>query len=154
MVHEGSPLTDAATDMKSWRQGYKWAITRSHVDRDGWGPCYPACGPSVQFREVVCIRSDQTIVDDSFCNKGEKPQLSQQCFNHSLCTPCWDVGVWGACEDAEGCSVKGRTVRRRMCEPGAPRPSQITVAPDDRRLVGPDDGGAEARCVGPGAEAR
>ena len=47
-------LPNEGKDDNTWRAGYKWAITKAAVDDSGWGPCYPACGESVQFREVLC----------------------------------------------------------------------------------------------------
>merc|ERR1719424_2611871 len=93
--HEDTPT--AGGDDGTWRFGYKWAVTSSAVTADGWGPCYPACGESVQFREVVCIRSDETVVDDSLCSESSHPVLHRSCYNYSECHPCWAVGEWSHC---------------------------------------------------------
>jgi len=115
----------------TWRGGYKWASNPEMVDEDGWGPCYPACGYSIRYREVVCIRSDHTVVEDGNCEASKKPVLVRQCYNYSDCHPCWEVGAWSDCSAAKGESAKTRTVSCSMCETHAgdstiPAPSAIT----------------------------
>ena len=107
-------------DDGTWRAGYKWAIDNNAVLENGWGPCYPACGDSTQFRDVVCIRSDETVVSDNFCT-ATKPKLHAPCKNYSLCHPCWEVQPWGICggEAEPGrptCNSKSREVKCRFCE--------------------------------------
>jgi len=125
-------LPSEGKDDNTWRAGYKWAITKAAVDDSGWGPCYPACGESVQFREVVCIRSDETVVDDSFCSQDSQPTLRQACNNYSLCHPCWEVSDWNECVNGAGdadypvCNRKYRSVKCRFCEPEGPSPELVT----------------------------
>lgn len=115
--------SSASVAPDSWRTGYKWASRASEVSNDGWGPCYPACGYSIQFREVVCIRSDHTVVDGGECANKKMPKMIRQCFNYSECHPCWEVDEWSDCErNAEGGgsgtveSKKTRDVRCSLCE--------------------------------------
>ena len=144
---EGDGAESTVHSDNTWRFGYKWAVTQNYVSDDGWGPCYPACGPSVQFRTVVCIRSDETVVEDARCERGRKPHIAQKCKNFSKCHPCWEVTEWGACghsarEGGAGvsaepgdepvasvCNEKGRQVRCRFCEPEAELSPSNAVSP-------------------------
>jgi hypothetical protein len=122
VFHESDPTT-------SWKSGYKWATNQQSVSADGWSPCQPACGKSYKVREVACIRSDATVVDDSFCTGKVMPKTVEVCMNYSDCTPCWDVGAWsecGATGDCCGTCTKERSVHCRFCEPVTVEPKDVT----------------------------
>jgi hypothetical protein len=151
IYHEGSPEVQSTGNDGSWRFGYKWAITPTHVSADGWGPCYPACGKSIQFRTVVCIRSDESLSDDIKCESKERPQLHRSCFNYSECHPCWSVSEWTACDGNampnEACHSKSREVTCTLCEPESKLPADIPAPINSIRWPAADPTGWAARAA-------
>jgi len=90
---------------------YSWSIQgASHNDADSWGACEPACGTSVQSREIICLRSDGTIVDDSFCAGDNKPADSLACMNFDECSYEWTESGFDRCEPACGPSLMWQSV--------------------------------------------
>jgi hypothetical protein len=112
---------------QTWRNGYMWAQGPLPDSPDGYGSCIPACGRSVQPLNIVCIRSDSTIADNEKCEGKAPPDPLKECYDFSLCTPCWDVQPWQGCGQGKDCCGKcdkTRSVTCRFCE----RPSAGSAA--------------------------
>jgi hypothetical protein len=100
-----------------------------------WGAVTPACGSSVQTREVVCERSDGTRAADGQCSSaGVRPVDQQPATDYSTCTYGWSADAWSAWSTSCGTGTRtrgvscrssdGRTVADAQCTTARPETSQ------------------------------
>lgn len=71
-----------------------------------WSDCNPKCGTGTQTRQVVCKRSDGTVVNTC---ENKQPPSTQTCVNPTLCAS-WKVGNWGDCSVTCGGGTQTRSV--------------------------------------------
>lgn len=73
----------------------------------------PACGATVRSRQVDCLRSDGTPVDEARCAAaGARPSPTVPATDFSTCTFDWSVGGW----DGQGaCGVAVTRTRKVTC---------------------------------------
>ncbi|EKX38135.1 hypothetical protein GUITHDRAFT_115688 [Guillardia theta CCMP2712] len=57
---------------------YRWASS-------SWEACSSTCGSGLQYRSVMCVRSDGVEVEDGMCETGSKPRIFQACTGASGC---------------------------------------------------------------------
>uniref|UniRef100_A0A3P8VNX7 Papilin, proteoglycan like sulfated glycoprotein n=1 Tax=Cynoglossus semilaevis TaxID=244447 RepID=A0A3P8VNX7_CYNSE len=76
-----------------------------------WSACSVTCGSGEQTREVTCVGSDGTALEESFCSLLPRPSAVQPCET----APCpkeirWHVGEWGLCSRSCGSGSRERQV--------------------------------------------
>jgi len=100
-----------------------------------WSTVVPACGASVQTRQVVCKRSDGTQVSDGQCAAaGTQPADQQAATDYSTCTYGWSADAWSGWSTSCGTGTRsrgvscrssdGRTVDDGQCDTAKPETSQ------------------------------
>uniref|UniRef100_A0AAX7TJ55 Papilin a, proteoglycan-like sulfated glycoprotein n=1 Tax=Astatotilapia calliptera TaxID=8154 RepID=A0AAX7TJ55_ASTCA len=77
----------------------------------GWSACSVTCGSGQQTREVTCMGSDGTRLDETSCSALLRPAAVQRCEM----APCpqqisWHVGDWGLCSKSCGSGSRERQV--------------------------------------------
>uniref|UniRef100_I3IV34 Papilin, proteoglycan like sulfated glycoprotein n=1 Tax=Oreochromis niloticus TaxID=8128 RepID=I3IV34_ORENI len=77
----------------------------------GWSACSVTCGSGQQTREVTCMGSDGTRLDETSCSALLRPATVQRCEM----APCpqrisWHVGDWGLCSKSCGSGSRERQV--------------------------------------------
>lgn len=102
----------AIYELATYNQAYShsWQIEATGHDSEGWGACEMACGTSHKHRNVVCIRSDGTIVDDNFCDADERPSDMFPCTSFDTCTYDWGTSGFTECEASCGVSQMTQAV--------------------------------------------
>jgi len=76
------------------------------VEYSAWSECSSRCVTGTQTRTAECKRSDNSVVDISFCSDVE---LVQDCTGTDVCTFDWEYGEWGSCSNTCGDGTRTRT---------------------------------------------
>lgn len=80
------------------------------------GICSKQCGGGVQTDDVLCRRSDNAIVAETFCNMATKPPTTHAC-NTQACpavyTYAWTSGAWSTCSKTCGGGLQTRSIQCR-----------------------------------------
>ncbi|XP_029688647.1 papilin isoform X3 [Takifugu rubripes] len=77
----------------------------------GWSACSVTCGSGEQSREVTCVDSRGTKVDELSCAHRLRPHPVQRCEMASCPTHMtWHVGDWGLCSRSCGSGSRNREV--------------------------------------------
>uniref|UniRef100_A0A7N6AZH9 BPTI/Kunitz inhibitor domain-containing protein n=1 Tax=Anabas testudineus TaxID=64144 RepID=A0A7N6AZH9_ANATE len=76
-----------------------------------WSTCSVTCGSGEQTREVTCVGSDGTRLDETFCSTLLLPPAVQPC-EMAACPKqiSWHVGAWGLCSRSCGSGSRERQV--------------------------------------------
>jgi len=77
---------------------------------DGWSASVPACGATVQNRNVWCLRSDGQTVSDAACEASSRPASQQGATDYGTCTYGWSEGAWSAPSTTCGQATYTRSV--------------------------------------------
>ena len=82
-----------------------------------WSTVVPACGASVQTRQVVCERSDGTQMADGQCAAaGTRPADQQAATDYSTCTYGWSTEGWSEWSSTCGSASRSRAVTCRSSD--------------------------------------
>ncbi|XP_063354149.1 papilin isoform X1 [Pelmatolapia mariae] len=77
----------------------------------GWSACSVTCGSGQQTREVTCVGSDGTRLDETSCSALLRPATVQRCEMASCPQQIsWHVGDWGLCSKSCGSGSRERQV--------------------------------------------
>ena len=83
---------------------YEWRVSP-------WSDCNTTCGVGEKTRTVHCtLTSNQTIVQDRYCDDGNAPQLKMDCGSDVNCVYQWEAGEWGECSSTCGEGERERDV--------------------------------------------
>uniref|UniRef100_A0A8B9S8T9 ADAM metallopeptidase with thrombospondin type 1 motif 14 n=1 Tax=Apteryx owenii TaxID=8824 RepID=A0A8B9S8T9_APTOW len=87
---------------------YEWALK-------SWSQCSKACGGGIQYTKYGCRRkSDNRMVQRSFCDNGKKPKpIRRRCNLQECSQPAWVAEEWGAC--SKSCGKLGVQARAVQC---------------------------------------
>ncbi|XP_034050965.1 papilin-like [Thalassophryne amazonica] len=77
----------------------------------GWSECSVTCGSGEQTRDVTCVGSGGTRLEETFCSTLLRPPASRPCDMHAcLKRISWHVGGWGLCSQNCGSGSRARQV--------------------------------------------
>uniref|UniRef100_G3NNX0 Papilin a, proteoglycan-like sulfated glycoprotein n=1 Tax=Gasterosteus aculeatus aculeatus TaxID=481459 RepID=G3NNX0_GASAC len=103
----------------------------------GWSACSVTCGPGEQTREVACVGSAGTLLEEPSCGALLRPAAVRPCETASCLRQIgWHVGDWGLCSRSCGSGSRERRVicadRERRLYPVArcdaePKPSTVEL---------------------------
>ena len=83
---------------------YEWGVSP-------WSDCNTTCGVGEKTRTIHCtLTNNQTIVEDSYCDDGNAPQLKMECGSDVDCVYQWEAGEWGKCSSTCGEGERERDV--------------------------------------------
>ncbi|XP_067155816.1 A disintegrin and metalloproteinase with thrombospondin motifs 14 isoform X2 [Apteryx mantelli] len=87
---------------------YEWALK-------SWSQCSKACGGGIQYTKYGCRRkSNNRMVQRSFCDNGKKPKpIRRRCNLQECSQPAWVAEEWGAC--SKSCGKLGVQARAVQC---------------------------------------
>ncbi|GMH43936.1 hypothetical protein BSKO_11870 [Bryopsis sp. KO-2023] len=121
---------------------YHWAMSP-------WSKCSRQCSSGTQTRELLCLSSDGTPVNDSLCNSKPKDFSNYPVSRTCNTRPCgiftWKVGKWEKCHGEQtGYSLRdvrciddnGSPVAQHLC---------VTKAPPDEELCVVEESSADCR---------
>ena len=87
---------------------YTWSYYRPKAEYNAkwllrsWSTCSTTCGRGLQYRRVECVRqssSQETIVEDQYCQTKQKPREFVRTCSESTCSPEWRiVSPWSGCQ--------------------------------------------------------
>ncbi|KAH1186541.1 hypothetical protein KIL84_019290 [Mauremys mutica] len=97
-----------------------------------WGECSVSCGKGIKYRDVHCVNSIQSKLEEENCRHLKKPRTHKVC--RAVRCPAWKANRWKDCSVTCGvgiqqrdvyCRLKGRgRVNEAMCNHDAQPPSQ------------------------------
>ncbi|KAK5609219.1 hypothetical protein CRENBAI_014709 [Crenichthys baileyi] len=77
----------------------------------GWSSCSVSCGSGEQTREVTCVGSGSTMLEDASCRTLLRPPSIQPCEMPACPKQIrWHVGSWGLCSKSCGSGSRERQV--------------------------------------------
>ncbi|XP_039367928.1 A disintegrin and metalloproteinase with thrombospondin motifs 20 [Mauremys reevesii] len=100
--------------------------------RGPWKSCSVSCGKGIKYRDVHCVNSIQSKLEEENCRHLKKPRTHKVC--RAVRCPAWKANRWKDCSVTCGvgiqqrdvyCRLKGRgQVSEAMCNNDAQPPSQ------------------------------
>ncbi|XP_067099903.1 papilin isoform X2 [Osmerus mordax] len=76
-----------------------------------WSQCSVTCGAGLQSRELLCVGSGGTRLEDVACSALPRPTLTQACTLAACPVHIgWHVGDWGLCSKSCGTGLRERQV--------------------------------------------
>lgn len=86
---------------------YAWKLT-------GFTQCTHSCAGGVQNTVYQCASlTDNSVVEQSACQRNQKPQQRQRVCNLQPCPPRWEPSQWGLCSKTCG---PGLQIRSLLCK--------------------------------------
>lgn len=77
----------------------------------GWSQCSVSCGPGQQTREVMCVGSGATRLEEAACRALARPSHTQTCTMPACPLHIsWHIGDWGLCSKSCGSGLRERQV--------------------------------------------
>ncbi|KAK6194686.1 hypothetical protein SNE40_000273 [Patella caerulea] len=100
-------------------------------------PCSTTCEPGISVTFFSCYRiSTNQPVDDVYCDKDEKPELSHHVCSRNACPPRWVAGEWGQCSRTCGAGLQERQVKCwQLLAPGFDSSVHDYLCPNDTKPV-------------------
>ncbi|KAH9507536.1 hypothetical protein Btru_051379 [Bulinus truncatus] len=94
---------------------YEYSVPISDVRPYQWMTsntrCNAECGGGNYEVDIKCYKvSDNSVVEDKFCNIFDKPDTVGGMCNPQPCQPEWRVGEWGGCSKSCGSGTQIRAV--------------------------------------------
>ncbi|XP_050394785.1 ADAMTS-like protein 2 [Patella vulgata] len=98
-------------------------------------PCSTTCEPGISVSFFSCYRiSTNQPVDDAYCDKDEKPELSHHVCSRNACPPRWVAGEWGQCSRTCGAGLQERQVKCwQLLAPGFDSSVHDYLCPNDTK---------------------
>lgn len=89
----------------SCQSRYAWSL-------ESISACSKSCGGGFKIAMAVCkaIGSDESVVDDSYCNPDGRPEKTLMPCNTHPCTAKWVTGEWSMCSASCGGGFRTRAI--------------------------------------------
>ncbi|KAM9568431.1 A disintegrin and metalloproteinase with thrombospondin motifs 20-like [Salvelinus alpinus] len=80
--------------------------------RRPWKPCSVSCGRGTKQREIACVYSNQTQIEEDHCSHLSRPRTQKACRARGC--PSWKANRWSECSVPCGVGVQNREVYCRL----------------------------------------